>query len=227
MNGNKEDKEIEKASILSQHRVSAMATVSLREILKTFPMTEKKILDSPYCITKIGANASKGEEIEPYIDNKKYGIKVHRDRKINSFEWNYNIKIKDGYAENPLDKTGIKTILSNLNDAGIDDAPVDYLRVLLHDSEIGKLKDMDENLFHATLISEKCDEKERAIVADHKVNELLIKNDGFQYRVLNCRELISRREELNEDIQNYLIRWKGKTGYSLNSPIKIAQRMAR
>jgi len=221
------DNDIDEARIIPQHRVSPIATVSLRESFKMFPMTEERIVDSPYCITQISCNASDSVKSEPIIDDKIYGVKVHKDISVNVFELNYTIKVNDGYASNPLNNNGIKKILSDLETAEIVDAPVESLKVLIKDPKFGKLSGIDDEIFHATLISEKCDDRERKIVADYKVNELLIKKNNWQYRVLNCRELISRKEELNEDIKNYLISWRGKTGISLRSPVKIAQRLAR
>ena len=216
------------AKIIKEHRVACITTISLKEILKLFPMQGEPF---KYCITSIRAHASSSQSSEPLIDDKDYGILGIIDKRSDSFSLDYTLKFDDdGNPINPLDKDGIKRVITALHKVGFEDAAVEYITVLLRDSKIGELAEIDEELFHLTLTSDPVDgDADRKIIKEHKVNEDLIKYYGFKYRILHCRRLIGRKEELtkSKSEQKPIVEWRGNTLASLKSPIKIAQRLSR
>lgn len=216
----------EGAKVIEEHRVACITTNSLREILRLFPMQGKK---STYLITKLRARASSMEPDKPLVDDKDYGIKAYLDRSFDSFHLDYELKFdEDGNPRNPIDIPAIERIESAMRKVGIEDAAVEYVKVLIEDSKIGELAGVPEELFHVTIDSDPVDgDKDEKKVKEHKVNEALIKESGFKYRILQVRKMIDRRQELTVPTsqQKPVIWWRGKTVYSLNSPIKVAQRL--
>jgi len=216
----------EGAKIIEEHRVACITTNSLREILKLFPMQGK---DSTYLITKLRAGASNMESDKPLVDDKDFGIKGYLDQRLDSFHMNYNLKFdEEGTATNPIDIPTISRIEAGMRKVGIEDAAVEHLKVLIKDPKIGELAGVPEELFHVTIESDPVDgDKDREKVKEHKVNEALIKESGFKHRILQVRKMIDRRRELTVPTgqQRPVIWWSGKTVYSLNSPIKVVQRL--
>jgi len=216
----------EGAEVIEEHRVACITTISLREILKLFPMQGKKYT---YLITKLKARASNMESDKPSVDDEDYGIKGYLDQRLDSFTMNYELKFdEEGNPRNPIDIPAIKRIQSGMHKVGIEDAAVEYVKVLIRDSKIGELAGVPEELFHATIESDPVDgDKDRQKVKEHKVNEALIKESGFKHRILQVRKMIDRRQELTVPTaqQTPIIWWRGKTVYSLKSPIKVAQRL--
>ena len=216
----------EGARVIEEHRVACITTISLREILKIFPMQGEK---HTYLITKLKARASNTEPDKPLVDDNDYGIKGYLDRRMDSFNMDYELKFDDqGNARNPIDIPAIKRIEDGMRKVGIEDAAVEYVKVLIRDPKIGELAGVPEELFHVTMQSDPVDgDKDREKVMEHKVNEALIKESGFKHRILQVRKMIDRRQELTVPTaqQKPIIWWRGKTVYSLNSPIKVAQRL--
>jgi hypothetical protein len=182
-----------------------------------------------YLITDIRAKASNMESDGPLVDDVDYGIKGYLDRRLDSFTMDYELKFDDdGNARNPIDIPAIKKIEDSMRKVGIEDAAVEYVKVLIRDPKIGELAGVPEELFHVTIESDPVDgDKDREKVKEHKVNEALIKESGFKHRILQVRKMIDRRQELTVPTsqQKPIIWWRGKTVYSLNSPIKVAQRL--
>lgn len=216
----------ELARIIKETRVAAMTTTSLNEIFKLFPMQGKHFNS---CITSIKAHASSSEKTKPLIDDKQYGIVGYIDKSSDSFNLDYSIIFNDnGEPENPLDTKGINHILNAMRKLGFEDAAVEYFTVIIRDKEIGNLAGIDEELFHLYMVSEAVDgDIDRAKVKEHRVNEELFKYHGFKHRIMHCKKLIDRRQELTirPSEQKPLISWRGNTITSLRSPIKIAQRV--
>ncbi len=217
----------ELAKIIKEDRVASLTTTSLNEILKLFPMQ-----GTPFscCITSIKAHASSSEKSRPLIDDQEYGIAGYIDKSSDSFNLDYNILFNEenGVPENPLDAGGINRVLTSMRKLGFEDAAVDNFTVIVRDKEIGRLAGIDEELFHLTMVSEPVDgDMDRAKVKEHEVNERLFKYHGFKHRIMHCKKLIDRRQELTkkQSEQKPLIHWRGSTITSLRSPIKIAQKV--
>ena len=212
--------------IPKKYRIACITTNSLRNILSLFAMDDKEF---PFGISKVDAWASNMEAKKPDIEDADYGIKVHKDRRLDSFSLRYELKFDDaGRPKNPIDELGKKTIEAAMDKVGVEDASVSHLRVLVKDPRIGEYVGVDEDLFHATFESDPVDgEKDKEKVKEHSANEALIKYNNFQYRILNCRRVIGRRQELTKPRSryNYVVRWDGKTAISLKSPIKVAQQL--
>lgn len=212
--------------IPKKHRIACITTNSLRSILSLFSMDDKEF---PYGISKVDARASNIEAKKPDIEDADYGIKAHRDRRLDSFSLRYELKFDEaGRPKNPIDESGRKTIEKVMDKVGFEDASVSHLKVLMKDSKIGEYAGVDEDLFHATFTSDPVDgEKDKEKVKEHPANEALIKYNNFQYRILNCKRVIGRRQELTQPRSRYkyIARWDGKTAISLKSPIKVAQQL--
>lgn len=209
--------------IPKKYRVACVATNSLRSTLDLFARDDEEF---PYGITKLEAWASNLEEKKPDIEDADYGIKAYRGRRLDSFSLRYKLKFDEGRARNPIDELGRKTIENAMDRVGVEDASVSMLKVLIRDPKIGEFARLNEDLFHVTLKSDPVDgDKDRERVKKHPVNEALIKYNNFQYRILHCRRLIDRRQELTKPRSryNYIIKWDGRTAISLHSPIKVAQ----
>lgn len=212
--------------IPKNHRIACITTNSLNSILSLFAMDAQEF---PYGISKIDARASNIEAKKPDIENPDYGIKAHIDRRLDSFSLRYELKFDDaGHPKNPIDVSARKTIESTMEKVGVEDASVSSLKLLIKDPKIGEYIGIDEELFHVTFRSDPVDgDKDREKVKEHSANEALIRYNNFQYRILNCRKVIDRRQELTQprSRHDYIIRWDGKTALSLKSPIKVAQQL--
>lgn len=221
---------VEEAKIIQQFKVPSITTTSLRELLKLFKTTGAPF---KYCITKIRASSSNMEKMDPAIDNKKYGIKGYLDRRHDTFDMDYEVGWDNiGRPENPVDNSGILAVEQAMHKIGVEDAAVEYLQVLIRDPELGKLAGIDEELFHVSLTSDPVSgDLDRNKVKEHSVNNALIKQSGFKYRIMHTREVVDRRSELTlsksqlVSQQKYIYYWAGSTVHSLKSPIKIAQQL--
>lgn len=207
-----------------KHRVACVTTNSLREILDLFKMDDKEF---PYGITKINAWASDIKDPDPTYNNEEMGIEVLKGKKTDSFSLRYLIDFDDdGHAKNPIDDSGKREILNSLDMSGCEDASTSLVKVIARDQEIGTHSEINEELFHLTMVSDPIDDaKDRAMVREHHVNASLIKYNSFKYRILHCREAIDRKQELTipSSQRKYIVYWRGTTALSLNSPIKLAQ----
>lgn len=212
--------------IPKRYRIASITTNSLMNILSLFAMDDKEF---PYGITKVDARASNIEAKKPDIEDAEYGIKAHMDRRLDSFSLRFELKFDDaGRPRNPIDESGRKTIENAMERVGVEDASVSFLKLLIKDPKIGEYAGVDGDLFHATFKSDPVDdEKDKEKVKEHPANEALIKYSNFQYRILNCRRVIDRRQELTQprSRHNYVIKWDGRTAISLRSPIKVAQQL--
>jgi hypothetical protein len=215
---------------ITQFKVPSITTTSLREILNLFKMTGEPFT---HCITKIRAAGSNMEKMEPAIENDKFGIRGFLNRRQDSFSIDYEIDWDSkGIPTNPFNAKGIAVVEEAMRNLGIEDAAVEYLRVLIRDPEIGKLAGINEELFHVTLTSDPVSgDLDRNVVKEHPVNEALIKQSGFKYRILHTREVVDRRSELTlsktqlVSQKKYIFYWTGSTVHSLRSPIKVAQQL--
>lgn len=218
----------EGARIIPQHRVACLTTSSLREVLKLFPKEGKKWT---YLITRLKAGASSLRADTPVVDNETYGITGYLNRGSDLFDMDYELKFdENGNPINPIDQAAIRIIESDMTKVGIDDAAVDYLWLLIRDPRLGQVAGVTEDLFHVYIQSDPADgDIDRQKIAEHPVNEALIKVCGFKYRILHVRRLIDRRSELtlpkSQLTSRYIILWTGQTGYSLRSPIRLAQHL--
>lgn len=220
---------VELADIIPRnHRVACITTNSLRTILDLFKIDDKEF---PYGITKLEARSSTTEKTKPIHEDKNYGIKIDRSEKIQYFSLNYLLKFNDdGSTKNPIDELGKQTILRSLDRAGCEDASINLSKVIVLDPKLGEYSGVKEELFHIELQSDPCDSDiDRTKVKEHSVNEALIKYSNFQYRILNCRYVIDRRQELTQPRSRHkpIIFWRGETVMSLQSPIKVAQRIKK
>lgn len=208
------------------HRVASVTTNSLRSILDLFKIDD---LEFPFGITKLEARASASEKTEPIYEDKNYGIKVNEIERVQSFSLGYLLDWDDdGNAKNPIDELGKQMILRALDRAGCEDASVSLLKVIIRDPKIGEYSGTNEELFHMELQSDPVDnDKDRDKVREHPVNEALIKYNNFQYRILNCRYVIDRKQELTQPKSRHkpVVYWRGETVMSLHSPIKVTQRI--
>lgn len=216
----------EGARIIPEHRVACLTTCSLREVLKLFLAEGNKWT---YLISRLKARGSNLQADTPLVDNETYGIIGYLDRRSDMFDIDYELKFDDdGNPVNPIDRAAITTIESEMRKVGIEDAAVEYLWVLIRDPEIGRLVGISEDLFHLYLQSDPVDgDLDRQKVAEHPLNEALIKDHGFKYRILHARRLIDRRSELtlpkSQLTPKYIILWTGQTVDSLTSPVRLTQ----
>lgn len=212
--------------ISSNNRIVGITTNSLREFLDLFPVDDEEF---PYGITMVNAHASNIGEAREEHRNKEYGTRVLIGQEKDSFDLSYKLAWdKKGKTKNPLDKLGKQKILEGLDMSGCEDASVSQGKVIIKNPKIGEYSRINEDLFHTGFWSDPTDSDiDREKVKEHSVNEALIKYNNFQYRILHCRELIDRRQELTKPKSRYkyIIRWKGETAISLNSPIKVAQQL--
>lgn len=217
----------DKARILEEQRVASITINSLIEIVNMFLVEG----ESPtYIITRLKARTTGGSKLgKNLVDDKRLGIKGYLGGEVTSLIMDYTVDWdKDGNPKNPIDRREIERIKEYFFKLNIKDAAVEFLMVLIRDPKIGELAGIPEELFHATIWSEPVDgDLDRKMVKEHKVNETLIKEYGFKYRILHTRKLIDRKQELTVPTSQRkpIIWWGGKTWASLQSPIKVAQRL--
>lgn len=226
----KSNKKKSDEAIIRQFKVPAIATTSLKEILAMFE-TEGSKFD--YCITDIRASASNMERMEPSLENEKFGFRGFLNRSSDSFSMDYHVDWGNkGTPKNPLDGKGIGVVIEALQTLGVEDAAVDSVKVLIRDPELGKIAGIDEELFHVTLTSDPVSgELDKKAVKEHPINEALIKQSGFKYRLMHTREVVDRKSQLTLSMgelvkqQKYIFYWTGTTVHSMRSPIKVAQQL--
>lgn len=215
-----------KAKTVEEQRVACITVNSLIEILNMFMMEG----ESPtYIITRLKARATGSKLDKPLVNDEKLGIKGYRDGQLKSFIMDYTVDWdEDGKPTTPIDRMEIKRIKEYLIKLHIRDAAVEFLMVLIRDPKIGELAEIPEDLFHVTIYSDPVDgDLDRNMVKEHKINETLIKEYGFKYRILQTKQMIDRKQELTVPTSKRkpLIWWGGKTYASLQSPIKLAQQL--
>lgn len=213
-------------SIIEEHRVACLTTNSLRTILELFVGDRGEYL---YNIFSLKAGASNIENVKPTIINKQLGLEGFLGRKLDTFSMDYRLKFdNNGIPINPIDNKGRAIIDGVLDKLNLEDASVDMVSVLIKDQKLGKLAGVNEELFHLTLMSDPVDSDiDREKVKEHPVNEILVRYNRFKYRVMHARKLIDRKQELTvpRTRRKPIILWLGRTIYSLNSPIKVAQHL--
>lgn len=213
-------------AIIEENRVACLTSNSLRTILELFSGNKDKY---SYNISKLKANASNIENIQPTINNQMYGIEGYLGRNIDTFNIDFRLKFdKHGVPVNPINGNGRSIIERTLDKLNLEDASVDMVSVLIKDPKIGNLSGINEEVFHLTLKSDPVDSDiDRKIVKEHSVNETLVKFNKFKYRIMHARKLIDRKQELTvpRTKRKPIILWLGKTIYSLHSPIKVAQHL--
>lgn len=217
---------IYKGRIVVEHRVACITINSLIEILNMFLMVGEK---PTYMITRLKARATVGSKLnELLVYDKKLGIKGYLEGKKSlimdyTVDWDEN-----GNPTNSIDRRELERTKEYLFTLNIKDAAVEFLTVLIRDPKIGKLAGISEDLFHVTIYSDPVDgDLDRNMVKEHKINETLIKEYGFKYRILHTKLLIDRKQELTVPTSQRkpIIWWEGKTWVSLHSPIKMAQQL--
>lgn len=216
----------ETSQILEKKYVAALTTNSLKEILNLFPYTSD---DSKFVITRLKANCSKSEKDPPMIEDPRLGITGYLDKRKDAFYMDYVLHFDDdGKKINPIDRTSIDTLINILNKLGLDDAAVDEINVIVKDKELGEVAGNNEELFSMTLISDPVDgDMDRNKVKEHQVNQDLVKQSGFKYRVLHCKRLIDRKQELTLPKSQHrpFIQWEGDTFYSLRTQPSVVQKV--
>ena len=203
---------------VNQKDIPAMATTSLKEVLDTFRAPGE---NPAHLITELRARASDVNPRKPDVNDSVLGFEGWKAWTQALFSLNYVLEFDDnGVPLNPLDSTNVDKIRDALKDLGLEDAAVSRVRVLLRDPEIGNKAGNGEDLWHMTMISDSVDsERERDKIKEHDRNIALIEQEGFKYRVLNCRELIDRKQELTlpRTQLDYVIKWSGKTFAGMKS----------
>jgi len=216
----------EDGQILEKKYVASLTTNSLKEILQLFPYEDE---NSKFCITKLRARASKGEKDTPIIEDPALGIVGYLDKRIDVFNMDYVTKYDgNGKIRNPIDRVAIDKIMTNMHRLGLEDAAVEEVHIMIKDRELGKVAGVEEELFSMILISDPVDgDLDRKKVLEHPVNKELVKQSGFKYRILHCKRLIDRRQELTKpkSQQRPYIQWEGDTFYSLRTDPSIVQKV--
>jgi len=216
-------------TIPRNNRVAAVTTTSLRTLLDLFPVSDT----FPYGITHIVAGASVTHDKGRYFENRDYGTSGYDNRLGGGFNLDHRVDFDQGDPVHPIDEYGRKGILNILEMSGSEDAPVSLVEVIIKAPDIAELCEIPRkegrDLFFVYLPSDRVDgEADQNAVKEHSVNEGLIKDSGFQYRLLNCRKMIDRFQQLTlpGSQQEPQINWRGETPISLRSPIRVAQTLA-
>jgi len=216
----------ETSQTLEKKYVASLTTNSLKEILNLFPHHKENM---KFLITKLHASASRGEKETPLIEDPELGITGYLDKRRDAFYMDYNIHFDDnGKAENPIDQGSINKIISSLNKLGLEDAAVEELQIMIKDKELGEVAGINEELFTMKLISDPVDsDLDRNKVKEHQINKDLVKESGFKYRILHCKHLIDRKQELtkSKSEQRPYIQWEGDTFYSLRTNPSVVQKI--
>lgn len=222
------------ASAPKQKYLPSVGTVSLSQMLDVFEAVKGEGClpgGYSYLIENITASASDGYKDNPDLTNTDLGLETctsqSRSKSVIDYEieWNSN-----GKPVNPLDRSSINTIQKHLNAANLKDAPVSHMTVLFCDKELGKLVGNGEEQWSLTFRSDAVDgEQERQEINKHPENRPLIKNEGFNYRVLNCTRLIDRRQVFMKARANQKpqLMWRDHTfsGLENNAGIKPMRRL--
>lgn len=212
--------------ILEKKYVAALTTSSLKEILNLFPYDSDNM---KFLITKLRASSSKGEKETPMMEDPSLGITGYLDKRKDAFYMDYNATFDDnGKIENPINREAIRKIISNLGKLGLEDAATEEVQLMIKDKDLGKATGSIEDLFSLTLISDPVDgDMDKKKVQEHQVNKDLVKQSGFKYRILHCKRLIDRKQELTKSKheQQPFIRWEGDTFYSLRSQPSVVQKV--
>lgn len=209
----------------SQKLLPSMATTSLRAVLDTYlaKHDDGGIKGYDCLITKVNAIGSTKDEKSPDVEDDELGIKGWHARSGPQFRINYEIEFDDdGVPVNPLNRDRVDSVIHHMDRLGIDDASVSRARVLFWDEELGETTETGRAQWHMNLESGFVDaEQDRKEVKKHPENMALIEQEGFKYRVLNCRRLIDRQQELNEPRtkQRPAIEWNGDTFDGLRNDI--------
>jgi len=139
---------------------------------------------------------------------------------------NYSTIFDDnGNPTNPIDSNAVQTILNALSSSGIHDAVVSGLELKIKDPELQNIAKTKVDEFHIKFVSDPTDgELDKTKVKEHPENRALLEQSRMQYRILNCREVIDRHQELTEPKSNwkYQIIWIGHNLSSLESPLEFA-----
>lgn len=218
----------EQARGINQKDLPGMTTTSLKVVLDTYKASGK---NPTYLITGLRARSSTVEPQKPDVTDAMLGYEGWRAWKQSVFTINYEVDFdENGLPINPLDPANIDRVHRALDEVGIEDAAVSKARVLLRDPELGKRVGNGEEYWHMTLISDPVQsEVERDRVKDHEVNLALVEQERFKYRILNCRELIDRKQELTLPRTQHkpVIRWVGNTFAGMRSKPSVVQRVHR
>lgn len=216
----------EAEQILEKKYVAALTTNSLKEILNLFPYDLENM---KFLITKIRASASKGEKDTPMIEDPSLGITGYLDKRKDAFYMDYNATFDDdGKIKNPINRAAINKIISDLGKLGLEDAAVDEVQLMINDKTLGAVAGNNEELFSMILVSDPVDgDMDRKKVQEHQVNKDLVKQSGFKYRILHCKRLIDRKQELTKSKhqQSPFIEWEGDTFYSLRTQPSVVQKV--
>lgn len=204
--------------------VACLTTNSLLEILKIY-------VNDPYQITEITAFASVSLEDLPHYKNEDLGLIIYKERKVNSFRLNYKIQYDHkGDPTNPITIATVKLIEDKLNDLGLEDASTESFKVIIKDKGLGDIAKVDQEEFQMELYSDPVDsDLDREKVREHPVNTALIKHNRFQYRIMHVKKLIDLKQLLTKKKTKleYIIIWIGKTIFSIKSPVKVVQYLAK
>lgn len=216
----------------SQKYLPSLATTSLKAVLDTYRAEPTSTGRVPggygYLITKLSANGSKSDQSDPdYVDGA-LGAKAWHSSGGPKMRLRYEVDWNDdGEPTNPLDADAISRIHDLIDKVGLVDASVSTCRVMFWDEALADEANTDDGLWHMTLQSDYVDgDRDRDEVEKHPENMALIEQEAFKYRVLNCRRLIDRRQELNKSRakRQPTIVWNGDTFDGLRNEIGIEAR---
>jgi len=216
----------------SQKYLPSLATPSLKTVLDTYRAEATSTGGVPggygYLITKLSAFGSKANQSDPDIVDDDLGAEAWLSSTGAKMRLRYEVDWDDaGEPTNPLNSDGISKIHDLIDRVGLVDASVSTVRVLFRDETLADIADVDDGLWHMTLQSDHVDgDRDRTEIEKHPENMDLIEQEGFKYRVLNCRRLIDRRQELNKSKakQQPTIVWNGDTFDGLRNEIGIEAR---
>lgn len=216
----------------SQKYLPSLATASLKAVLDTYRAEPTSNGEVPggysYLITKLSAFGSKDDQTDPDIEEDDLGAEAWLSSTGAELRLRYEVNWDDaGEPTNPLDSDAVSRIHDLIERVGLVDASVSTCRVMFWDETLAEAADVDHGLWHMTLQSAHVDgERDRTEIEKHPENMTLIEQEGFQYRVLNCRRLIDRRQELNESRakQQPTIVWNGDTFDGLRNKLGIDAR---
>lgn len=216
----------------SQKYLPSLATPSLKAVLDTYRAEPTSTNGVPggysYLITKLSAFGSKDDQSDPDIEDDDLGAEVWLSSTGAKMRLSYEVNWDDaGEPTDPLDSDAIFRIHDLIDRVGLVDASVSTCRVMFRDETLADAADVDHGLWHMTLQSAHVDgDRDRTEIEKHPENMNLIEQEGFKYRVLNCRRLIDRRQELNQSRakQQPTIVWNGDTFDGLRNEIGIDAR---
>lgn len=211
--------------------VPAIATTSLNEMLDAFcAVKDGGGLNGGYSclIESISTNATKEIESSPDMRDDDIGLEAAGEVLTSYVNFDYQLEFdEDGYPINELDNQKVKEIHRAENVAGVRDAAVDEITILVSDEEMGEMVGNGREKWTIKFRSDPIHgDDDRNMIDRHPINQQLIEDEGFQHRVLNCHHVINRTRQLMGDGEP-LFEWDGSTFASLknNASVQVIRRL--